>query len=321
MSRTSQSAGHQSEQPSKAPLAFTRSCFKLDQIDSWHELEEATSLPKPASVQNADPLRHPTIPQPPSRQPLPASRQFPSAQPLPTNPPQRSATPPLTPQQPLPSNSTNTQHITSAPAPSMDRPSPLIARPATFATPARNRQSLSESLDPVRPFLPWGVAIVVALLSGWGLTRLSAGYRTTAAPETHVIEIKPLLKNKEMPGASVTFTSVLAPDQKSVQGDASPAGLQLVGRGNVTASGTVSPAIAPDHPGLPAGEYVVSLSWCKVGVKDGETVAGPDLVPQNYRSPATSPLRVVVKAGSNPLATLPIANGKLRVQRASHNPE
>ena len=159
------------------------------------------------------------------------------------------------------------------------------------------------------------------VLGGFGLTRISAGYRTAALPGTHLIEVKTLLGNKPMPGAAVTFTPVLSAEQ-SVAADGDPsAGLQRVGRGTVDAKVSVSPSLSPVQPGLPAGEYIVSLSWCKVEIKDGETVTGPDRVPQIFRTPATSTLRLTVKAGENPLTSLAVVNPKSRVRRASYDHE
>ena len=48
---------------------------------------------------------------------------------------------------------------------------------------------------------------------------------------------------------------------------------------------------------------------------------GPDLVPQIFRTPATSPLRLVVKAGENAPLALPLIDPKRMVRRANYDHE
>ncbi|HXG12727.1 MAG TPA: metallophosphoesterase [Gemmataceae bacterium] len=54
------------------------------------------------------------------------------------------------------------------------------------------------------------------------------------------------------------------------------------------------------HDGAPAGEYVVTLVWQKPDPTDPDKL-GPNLLPERYAKPATSPLRFTVKEGTNDL--------------------
>ncbi len=205
--------------------------------------------------------------------------------------------------------------------PPVRRADVVASRPVPLPLAHDRRRDVSETLETLLPFAKWGAVVFLVILGGLGLTRISAGYRTVALPDTHPIEVKTLLGNKPMPGAAVTFTPVMSPKPSTGTDGGLSAGMQFVGRGTVSTDGTVSPSLTPDQPGLPQGEYIVSLSWCKVEVKDGETVTGPDRVPQIFRSPATSTLRLTVKEGDNPLISLAVVNPKSRVRRASYDHE
>ncbi len=196
-----------------------------------------------------------------------------------------------------------------------------VARPAYAAAPGTRRKSSGETLEALLPFAKWGVAVLLLILGGFGISKLVAGSRSQHQVETHAIQVKALLGGKPMPGASMTLTPILSPEQTAaLDGDLS-AGLQLVGRAVLGQDGVGTPGLSPDQPGLPAGEYIAALNWCKVEVKDGETVAGPDLVPQIFRSPSTSTLRVHVAEGSNPLVTLQIVDPKVRARQMSYDHE
>ena len=133
---------------------------------------------------------------------------------------------------------------------------------------------------------------------------------------THRVQIKVLLRDKPLPGAHLTLTPVMAPRDAST----SAAALEVIGRGQIAPNGISSPR-ATGHAGLPAGEYIASLTWCHVEVIEGETVAGPDLVPQIFRNASTSPLRVKVAPENNSLVTLALHDPKLRARRATYDHE
>ena len=52
------------------------------------------------------------------------------------------------------------------------------------------------------------------------------------------------------------------------------------------------------NDGAPAGEYAVTVVWWNPPV-DAEGKPGPNLLPQRYAKPETTPLKAVVKAGPN----------------------
>lgn len=196
-----------------------------------------------------------------------------------------------------------------------------VSRPAYPATPGTRRKSSDETLEALLPVAKWGLAVLLLILGGFGISRLVAGSSSRPQVETHAIQVKALLSGKPMPGASMTLTPILSPEQTAaLDGDLS-AGMQLVGRAVLGQDSVGAPALSADQPGLPAGDYIASLTWCKVEVKDGETVAGPDLVPQIFRSPSTSTLRVKVAEGSNPLVTLQIVDPKVRARQMSYDHE
>lgn len=197
-----------------------------------------------------------------------------------------------------------------------------MTRPAYPAIPGTRRKSSEETLEALLPVAKWGVAVLLLALGGFGVSKLLASSGTSLNVETHSVQVKVLLNNKPAPGAALTLTPVLTEEQaKALEGDLA-AGMQLVGHGKLGSDSTCSPSLASsEKPGLPAGEYIASLSWCKVEVKDGETVAGPDLVPQIFRSPSTSTLRVKVAEGSNSLVTLQVVDPKVRARVLNYEHE
>ncbi len=53
--------------------------------------------------------------------------------------------------------------------------------------------------------------------------------------------------------------------------------------------------------GAPEGEYVVTVEWRKLVGKGNDVAAGPNVIPQAYGDPKTSPLRAKVAAAENDL--------------------
>jgi hypothetical protein len=158
-------------------------------------------------------------------------------------------------------------------------------------------------------------------LIGIGVWRGIPNSRSSQGVETVPVQIKVLLNQKLAPGAWLTLTPVQRPEQTPATESEVASEMQSVGRGQLGDDSVCTPRLSDDRAGLPAGEYIASLTWCKVEVKDGETVAGPDLVPQIFRSPSTSTLRVHVAEGSNPLVTLQVVNPKVRARQMSYDHE
>lgn len=79
---------------------------------------------------------------------------------------------------------------------------------------------------------------------------------------------------------------------------------------DVSANATVKDdgayAITTYEPGdgAPAGDYVVTVQWFKFVTNDGGSGAGPNVMPKEYASPASSPVKVSV---SGPTEIPPIA--------------
>ncbi len=63
----------------------------------------------------------------------------------------------------------------------------------------------------------------------------------------------------------------------------------------VKADGTFSVSSYKPGDGAPPGEYAVTVEWHPVG---DEGAAGPNVIPVLYGSPATSPIKVTIKAGA-----------------------
>lgn len=195
-------------------------------------------------------------------------------------------------------------------------PPAVMGRPSSpFAqTPSRWRQDSNDVLAILRLGAKWMRASLALLAVGLVVWHLAQ----TGGPAlvTHPVQIKVLLRDQPLPGAHLTLTPVVA----SLDTNASDTAIEVIGRGQIASNGISSPS-ATGHAGLPAGEYIASLTWCKVEVKEGETVAGPDLVPQLFRNPSTSPLRVKVAPENNSLVTLALHDPKLRTRRASYDHE
>lgn len=236
---------------------------------------------------------------------LPAWHALPDADPV-VVPPQRSV-------------ASKPQHPPSEPeraTPHRDTPvmaAPRVTIPRTWPT---SRPALSHN-RPVsrRPRMLWiGLSLALVLI-GLGFTfQFSA---PAVVHETRPIQVQALLNNQPMPGAQLSLHPLVPSPSTGLDSQ----GPSIVGRGLFDESGACSPVFNSAQSGLPTGEYIASLSWFKVTVKEGETVAGPDLVPQLFRSPATSPLRVKVTDVNNSLVTLRLTNSTHRRSRSHDDHE
>ncbi len=91
-----------------------------------------------------------------------------------------------------------------------------VARPAYAAAPGTRRKSSGETLEALLPFAKWGVAVLLLILGGFGISKLVAGSRSQHQVETHAIQVKALLGGKPMPGASMTLTPILSPSRRQL---------------------------------------------------------------------------------------------------------
>ena len=81
---------------------------------------------------------------------------------------------------------------------------------------------------------------------------------------------------------------------------------QVRPQGRVDEHGTVSWTTFEPADGLLPGEYVVTATWNRPIDVDGELQPGPNLFPQMYEAPETSPMRLTVKTRSEDLPQDPI---------------
>jgi hypothetical protein len=105
---------------------------------------------------------------------------------------------------------------------------------------------------------------------------------------------KVTFKGKPAEGAQV----VLFPVNTENAAELSPSG-------TVRKDGTFALTAYEPGDGAPEGDYVATVSWRKMVIGDGGAAAGPDVIPKQYSSAATSPVKVSVKGG--PIQIPPIA--------------
>jgi hypothetical protein len=135
----------------------------------------------------------------------------------------------------------------------------------------------------VRRTLLWAAAIVPGLLLGTGCSS-----KTNTIP-TFPVTGKVDVKGEAPEGAFLVF------HPKTPIADAPRP------RANVGPDGSFDLSTFDAKDGAPAGEYAVTIEWYKL-VKEGNDVkAGPNVIPRQYLSPETTPLKVTVKEGPNQL--------------------
>ena len=64
-------------------------------------------------------------------------------------------------------------------------------------------------------------------------------------------------------------------------------------RAQVRPDGSFEVTTFLDGDGAPAGKYAVTVEWRKLIRAGGEAVAGPNVVPDPYGNPTSTPLKVV----------------------------
>ncbi len=77
-------------------------------------------------------------------------------------------------------------------------------------------------------------------------------------------------------------------------------------QGRVDDKGTVSWTTFEPADGLIPGDYVVTATWNRTIEVNGEIEPGPNLLPQMYEAPETSPMRLTVKTSSSAVPPDPI---------------
>lgn len=132
-----------------------------------------------------------------------------------------------------------------------------------------------------RSILPIGLpALAVILLC-------SSCNRSPARKPIFPIKGRVSFQSKATPGAMVVFHPLHAADRYPTKPHA-----------RVGNDGTFTLSTYEANDGGPAGEYVVTVTWRK-RPSDDEEEDGPNLLPERYAQPATSPLRVVIHERQN----------------------
>lgn len=114
--------------------------------------------------------------------------------------------------------------------------------------------------------------------------------------ETIAVKGKVTLNGKPIPGASIQLHPV----------PGSQAAIEVHPRGLAGDDSQVEFTTFQPKDGVPAGEYVATVSYMRIKVVNGESVAGPQLVPAIYTKASTSPLRVKVSSETRDLPTLQV---------------
>jgi hypothetical protein len=101
-------------------------------------------------------------------------------------------------------------------------------------------------------------------------------------------------QGKPAAGAQVFLNAVRANEIDDVSANAT-----------VKDDGTFAITTYEQGDGAPDGDYVVTVQWFKLVTNDGGSGAGPNVLPKEYASPSTSPVKVSVKG--SPTDIPPIA--------------
>jgi hypothetical protein len=93
---------------------------------------------------------------------------------------------------------------------------------------------------------------------------------------------------------------VLHPVDRATPSDVAPVG-------TVKADGTFAITAYEPGDGAPPGEYVATIEWFKLIDKgEGAGGRGPNVIPKEYASPTTSPIRVSVKTSATQIPPIEI---------------
>jgi hypothetical protein len=110
----------------------------------------------------------------------------------------------------------------------------------------------------------------------------------TGRRPVHPVRGKVYYEGTPVVNAQVVFDP-LNPDSKRVTRG---------GDGMTEADGGFALTTYVANDGTPAGDYAVTVAWSN-GATDGNGRPGPNLLPERYARPDTTPMKATVKAGSN----------------------
>ena len=148
-------------------------------------------------------------------------------------------------------------------------------------------ETLVKSLVKNRWLTWWLLAV---LLSGAG-----CGGRDKGLPKVQPVAGTVFVAGRPAAGAEITFHSQSAAAKK-VQ----PFAI-------ADPSGAFRPTTFLDGDEAPAGEYVITVIWPTVKEEGGETVKGPDRLKGRYNNPQNTPLKVVIREGTNELPPIQLS--------------
>jgi hypothetical protein len=76
--------------------------------------------------------------------------------------------------------------------------------------------------------------------------------------------------------------------------------------GTVNEDGTFTITVYEPGDGAPEGDYVATIQWRKMVTSEGGGAAGPNVLPAQYSSAATSPVKVSVSGGPTQIPPITI---------------
>lgn len=126
-------------------------------------------------------------------------------------------------------------------------------------------------------------------------------------PPTFPVRGKVVIEGEIASGAFVVFHPVHDNKKEAAPASADEAQPHAMPSGVADNNGNFELTSFRPKDGAPAGEYVVTLQWQKMILKDDDVSAGPNLVPPVYGKPQLSPLRVKVVEGENKLPVFQIS--------------
>jgi hypothetical protein len=138
-------------------------------------------------------------------------------------------------------------------------------------------------------------AMLAAVAGAWGCRDDSA---TGPGVPVFPVKGKVTFEGEPAAGAFVVFNPKAAP-KAGAEG--------FTPRATVQADGSFSLTSATEGDGAPAGDYAVTVQWTRPVKQGSDLVAGPNVIPRAYGTPATTPLQVTVKESDNALEPFAIA--------------
>ncbi|MGE3314647.1 MAG: BON domain-containing protein [Planctomycetaceae bacterium] len=137
-------------------------------------------------------------------------------------------------------------------------------------------------------------AVVVAAVA---VLMASCSKAPTTSVPVYPVKGKLTFEGEPTPGAFI----VLHPVGHELPKDATP-------KARVSPDGTFKIGTFSNGDGAPEGEYILTAEWKKLVTKDGDTLPGPNVIPNEYSDAKTSQLRVKVAKGDNEWEPLQISS-------------